>query len=176
MAALSPGTWSLRLLAAATLTLYTLAESSVTSSHRDYANMYSSWALLVTPLFPALGHDHLAEGFALGVAIILIAGSGWAKVLVGGASSWCSTDTLLTILRSYGRLTIPDCGPACPALNRLLAHDGPPAAVAALATGTLVFECALVPLSLLLPSSQRWVMIVCSVGMHCGIALMQVLT
>ena len=78
-AAAAPDNIMWRLAAACVLSLYQLAESSCTHSHRDYAAVYCAWALALLP--PALAH-----GVALGVCVHFIASSGFAKLVIAPAS------------------------------------------------------------------------------------------
>jgi hypothetical protein len=153
-----------RLLAALVMSMYCLAETSVTNSHRDYLNMYTCWAILLSK------NDEVAAGFALGFCILLISGSGWAKILIGG-KAWAESSTLVTILESYHSLTLSECGPLLPFLNRIFRRN--PFLITFLSTSTLIFECAAVPLCLLLPSNLRYIMMIASIGMHIGIGIVQ---
>ena len=154
-----------RLAAAIFITTYHLIESSKTASHRDYANMYTSWALA---LFP--NNDEISQGIALGICILLIAGSGYAKLIVGG-TSWMHSTSLSSILRTYSKYSLSECGPLFPSLNLLLRQH--PSMSTGLSTLTILFECVLVPCCLFLPSKYRWIMILTSIGMHIGIAFSQ---
>jgi len=164
LAAFAPDNRGLRLLAALVMSLYNLLESSVTHSHRDYANCYTAWALALLP-------DQLAQGVALGSAVHLIAASGFSKLFIGGLNSWLSPSTLSTVLRAYGDKSLTQGGPAFPAINRMV--RGQPWLVLFLAGGTLLFECVIIPASLICPPEWRFWMVVLSVKMHLGIALMQ---
>ena len=95
-AAVVPSWRGVRIAAAALLALYHLAESSVTSSHRDYVNVY------VATAFAVCSEERVAAGVALGVCVLLIAGSGWSKIAVGGAREWMEFTTLGTMLSLYG--------------------------------------------------------------------------
>ena len=166
MAALWPDRSWARGLCALVMTLYCCAETSVTASHRDYANLYTSWALVLSP------SDGIAAGVALGASVVLIAGSGWAKVAVGGARCWAlDPKTLGAVLGTYHALPLAECGPTLPALNRTLRRR--PWAVAALSTSTLVFECVLVPAALCMPAWWRSYLVWASVAMHAGIGVVQ---
>jgi len=154
----------LRFVTAACVAVYSLAETSVTHSHRDYAGLYSAVSLAVLP-------DAYAEAVALGVCVHFIAGSGWAKVLVGGLKGWSSPGTLRSILRCYGKYSLGEAGPAFPAMNRLVA--GSDALLRTLSMKTLLFECLVIPFSLFLPSHLRMYMIFASVALHFGIAAVQ---
>ena len=160
-----PNHFSFRCTAALLISLYSLAETSVTSSHRDYLTLYTSWALCLT------NSDALASGFALGFCIVLIAGSGWTKVLIGGWSAWSHASTLANIFKAYHSCTLANCGPLLPSLNRTIRTY--PILITALSTMTLLFECVVVPLSLFMPSNQRWAMMFVSVAMHIGIGVLQ---
>jgi hypothetical protein len=162
---------SLRVLAAVVFSLYSLSETSVTGSHRDYANMYSCWALALLPLSSIVA----VRGVALAVCVFLIAGSGWSKVLVGGGfRAWADGDTLGTIIAHYQQFSFADAGPGVPAVAALCASPSMRPLVGVLATLTLVFEIAIVPASLLcMPSAWRFTMVWASLAMHVGIAAMQ---
>jgi hypothetical protein len=162
--AMAPDIRWLRLVTAACVAVYSLAETSVTHSHRDYAGLYSAVSLAVLP-------DAYAEAVALGVCVHFIAGSGWAKVLVGGLKGWSSPGTLRSVLRCYGEYSLGEAGPAFPAMNRLVA--GSDALLTALSVKTLLFECLVIPASLFLPSHLRVYMVFASVALHFGIAAVQ---
>ena len=177
-----PAPLALRLVVAAWLSLYQLAEAAVTHSHRDFGIVYVCWGLALAPL-------RLARGVALSVGVVLLAGSGYSKLRVGGGAAWARPATLRGVLRTYGALPLAACGPGSPALNRLLVGDdaggdagagGGRAALlrdlvlGALGGGTLLFECVLVPAGALLlpPPLRRW-LAVASVGLHVGICASQ---
>lgn len=164
-AACNPGSMYFRLTAAIFMSMYSLAETSVTSSHRDYANLYTSWALVFS------SSTNVAAGIALGVSVLLVSGSGLSKLLVGGTSEWAHSSTLSTVLAAYNEYSLDRCGPLIPALNvELRRKDW---AVRLLSVTTLMFECILVPLSMFMPSHVRWIMMLLSVGMHIGIGVIQ---
>ena len=132
------------------MTLYQCGEASLTHSHRDFANMYVSWMLVLAP--------GLARGAALGVSVVMLAGSGYSKVSVGGIAGWSQAGTLRSVLRTYGKLSLQQGGPALPALNAAMARDdgGLLGLVSgALGAGTLLFELGAVPLTLMAPRSVR---------------------
>ena len=164
-----PGLRMVRIFTAVIFSLYSLAESSVTNSHRDYANMYACWSLAILPL----DQISIIRGAALGTCIFLISGSGWSKVLIGGARGWSNGDTLYTVIRHYSRFTVAETGPALPFLSEMLLTPRMRPAVAMLSVLTLFFETLIVPLSLLLPSSLRFTMVLASLSMHVGIAAVQ---
>merc|ERR1712216_302651 len=85
--------WTLQLAIALSASAYNLAESSVTTSHRDYAMVYICWALALLP-------DRFAEGAAFGICIHLLASSGFAKLVVGGRE-WLHPGTMRSILSTY---------------------------------------------------------------------------
>ena len=66
LAALFPGSVLLRVAAALVLSVGSCTEFSVTHSHRDFANVYTAWALALLPTW-------LAQGLALG-------NPGWQEV------------------------------------------------------------------------------------------------
>lgn len=154
-----------RVAVAVAVSLYGWTEAAVTHSHRDFAMVYTAWALALLPL-------PMAKGVAHGICIHFIASSGFAKLLVGGVSSWAAPETMRSILRHYGRFNLADAGPLSPMLNRFVCeHDSIASAIAA---ATLVFECVLVPLSLFLPcGGPRFAVALASVGLHIGIATVQ---
>jgi hypothetical protein len=97
VAAWRPDLWACRLAAALALSVFCLVDTSVTHSHRDYANLYCAWLLTVLP--------HYAHSVALGVSIHYIASSGIAKLWVAGsASAWCAPDTLRGVLQTYSKV------------------------------------------------------------------------
>mmetsp|Transcript_19001 Transcript_19001/g.56521 ORF Transcript_19001/g.56521 Transcript_19001/m.56521 type:complete len:147 (-) Transcript_19001:2527-2967(-) len=104
---LFPTSSAARVAAAISLSAYALAESSITNSHRDYANVYSAWALALLP------NSH-AEGVALGACGLLIAGSGYGKLVIGGLLEWGRPSTLRAVLKWYGSMDIGSGGPASP--------------------------------------------------------------
>ena len=164
-AAAWPDVWMVRLGAAAWHSLYVLAETSCTHSHRDHASLYSAWALALLPA-------HLAHGVALGVCVHFVASSGFAKLHVaGGAAAWAEPSTLASILRQYNSLPIREGGPLLPRASALLVRH--PLLVATLSAFTLVFECALVPAALLLPLALRPLLAAVSCMLHVGIAAVQ---
>ena len=72
----------------------------------------------------------------------------------GVARGWgLDGDCLGGILRQYGAMPLSEGGPLSPAMNGLLGEASRRGRFlsASLATATLVFECALVPLALVLP-------------------------
>jgi hypothetical protein len=164
LSAMAPDIRWLRFCTAACVAVYSLAETSVTHSHRDYSGLYSAVSLAVLP-------DKYAEAVALGVCVHFIASSGWAKVLVGGLSGWLSPGTLRSVIQCYGKYSLGEAGPAIPAMNRLVASSD--VLLTSLSAKTLLFECILVPASLFLPSHLRVYMIVASVALHFGIAAVQ---
>ena len=164
-AAVYPESRAARLAAALIFSAYSLAESSITHSHRDYPTLYCLWALVLMP------SDELAAGAALGVCIHFIASSGWAKVLIGGARGWSHPDTMRGVLRAYGKHSVADSGPASKALCEFACSQD--WLLVAISVGTLVFECVLVPAALLLPPTVRWTLVLASVALHLGIASMQ---
>ena len=102
-AAWSANPW-LRLLVAVWHTLYQLAESAYSHSHRDHPCVYCTWALALLP------DPQLASGVALGVCVHFIASSGFAKLhvagrgrggLLAGLKSWPAPGTMRSILRQY---------------------------------------------------------------------------
>jgi len=145
--------------------LYSLCESSVTHSHRDYATLWILWGCVLLP-------SDLARGFGLGICVMFISASGFSKVIVGGGLSFgLHHGTLKAILDTYSKLEIKDCGPLSLTVNRLVA--GSPTLTTGFAAATLLFECIFVPLSLLLPHQFRIIMLVMLVKMHFGIAVVQ---
>jgi hypothetical protein len=111
-----------------------------------------------------------AKGVALGVCIFFISSSGYAKLLVGG-TEWAKSCTLDSVLEQYQKYNVPQGGPGLPALTRFARSQ--PWILSALASGTLLFECVLVPSSLFLPPALRVYMVYGSLGLHLGIAVMQ---
>eukprot|EP00501_MAST-03F_sp_TOSAG23-6_P002479 GSMAST32.ASY1.ANO1.2590.1 assembled CDS len=165
-AARYPSNPIVRYVASIFFSLYCLAETSVTTSHRDYTNMYTSWALAV--LGPS--NDDISAGVALGVSIVMLMASGWAKLLIGGIH-WWNPSTLRNILTTYSTLQVEQYGPLSHFLN--LAIRSRPWMLRCMAFGTIVFECFQAPLSLFIPSNYRYIMIVASIAMHLGIAIVQ---
>ena len=94
------------------MALYSLAETSVTHSHRDYANLYTVTALCVFP-------DRYTKGVVLGICVHFISSSGWSKVLVGGAE-WGLPHTLDSVLKKYQHLKRCQGGPGVPVLTKVL--------------------------------------------------------
>eukprot|EP00931_Biecheleriopsis_adriatica_P004682 TRINITY_DN106311_c0_g1_i1.p1 TRINITY_DN106311_c0_g1~~TRINITY_DN106311_c0_g1_i1.p1 ORF type:complete len:453 (-),score=49.27 TRINITY_DN106311_c0_g1_i1:156-1472(-) len=155
---------ALRLLTAFVASGYALAESSATTSHRDYPMVYISWALALLPA------EH-AEGVALGVCVHFVASSGLAKLIIGGRQ-WLLPCTMRNYLSTYGDLDLINGGPASPWLNRVFCRSDVLPACASLFT--LLFECIIVPIALALPPG--YVRLGIGAGMmflHAGIFLVQ---
>jgi len=163
LAALFPGSRALRCLVALAASLYQLAESSVTMSHRDYLMLYNTWGLALLP-------DAYAAGLALGLCVHFIVSSGLAKLYIGGAE-WVRPETMRSIMRTYGRLSFSEGGPWSPKLNRLVSdHDS---LAWADSLGTLFFECVAVPLAFAVPVGARLTLGVTMLLMHVGIFAVQ---
>lgn len=172
-AAVWPGFALLRLLVAVWLSLYALSESCVTHSHRDHASVYCAWALAMLPA-------ELARGVALGVCVVFIASSGFAKLhvaskpgtsMLDGAAAWCAPGTMRTILRQYAGLQLDNFGPLSPTFNAFVRrHD---LLLSSLAASTLIFECVAVPAALVMPPTMRLLLVVASCSLHMGIAVVQ---
>ena len=78
-----------RSLVAFAVTIFHLADSSRTSSHRDYLMLYNCWVLALcgwvnSLVFPS-GVDEVAQALALGFCIWYIFSCGVSKVVVAGA-------------------------------------------------------------------------------------------
>jgi hypothetical protein len=96
---------------------------------------------------------------------------GFAKLAVGGWGGWTHPDTMRGVLQTYGRYSVANSGPCSHWLNQFACqHD---ALLVLISVGTLFFECVVVVGALLIPPEFRVVMVVASVGLHCGIAAMQ---
>lgn len=155
---------ALRLLVAVATSGYALAESSVTTSHRDYAMVYIMWAVALLPA-------HYAEGVAFGVCVHFIASSGFAKLYVGG-QEWLQPCTMRNYLMAYGELDFKSGGPGSPWMNKLVCrYDVLSGGASAF---TILFECFIVPASLAMPPGAcRLAICVTMVGLHVGILLVQ---
>ena len=158
--------WGCRIFASVVLSLYALAESAVTNSHRDYTLVYCSWALVIFH-----GRDHLARGFALGVCVYFMSASGLGKLHIAGAGAWAHSSTLTGVLQLYGTYSLGEGGPASRALNEMVASS--PLLVSGLSSSTLIFECILVPASLAIRPEQRPIIAAMAFGLHVGIAMVQ---
>ena len=162
---------SVRICLALCLSVYGLVESSVTGSHRDFANVYCAWCLaLLDP------QGAYAKACALGICVHFVHSSGVAKAIIAGPAAWAlDGDCLGGILRHYGKLSLSEGGPGLMPLNRFLAEKTARGRIlsATLATATLLFECAIVPLALALPARLRCHLPVHMVLLHVGIGLAQ---
>jgi hypothetical protein len=167
MAALTTSTaheGACRLFAAVVYSLYVLAETATTHSHRDYATMYIGYAHALLP-------PKWAAAVSLGVAAHFVASSGLSKCLVAGFGGWCDQATLHAVLKHYLADNSSD-GPGSPWLTRWLL--GRPWALRLCAAGTMALECVAVPGSLLLPPEWRAMVVVPAlIAMHLGIAASQ---
>ena len=76
VAALNP-TPLAKILVAVFYSLYALAESSVTNSHRDYANTYTCLCIAFLP-------QCFVEPVALALCVHYLSSAGFAKLLIGG--------------------------------------------------------------------------------------------
>lgn len=66
-----------KLFVAVFYSLFALADSSVTNSHRDYANTYTCWCIALLP-------DDYVEPIALALCVHYLSSAGFSKILVGG--------------------------------------------------------------------------------------------
>ena len=144
----------------AIVALYHLNESSSTGRHGEYPLLYTSVAMLLP--------ERWASGAAWGVAVHFILSSGVAKLQVGGRE-WLAPGTMGAYLGMFCE------SQRRPPLSRRLSRwtSAQPWALRAIAVGTLLLECGLVPATLLLPPfAGRAVGWVALVGMHVGIAML----
>jgi hypothetical protein len=164
-----------RIIIATWMSLYQLAESSVTHSHRDFTNMYLAWGFVASPIFSKNGDNSFCCTFALFACAIMLAGSGLAKVCIGGLYEWAQPNTLMSILESYGERPRSIEGPGLLVLNKVLSNKSSAFAklsVGMLGLATIMFEIVIVPLSLFLPS-LRVPVFFASILLHLGIMVSQ---
>ena len=144
----------------AIVALYHLNESSSTGRHGEYPLLYTAVAMLLP--------EQWASGAAWGVAVHFILSSGVAKLQVGGRE-WLAPGTMGAYLGMFCE------SQRRPPLSRRLSRwtSAQPWALRAIAVGTLLLECGLVPATLLMPPfagrAFGWVALV---GMHVGIAVL----
>jgi hypothetical protein len=153
-----------RVLTAAIFSVYCLAESAATHSHRDYANMYICWLL-------ALFREDTAAALGLGICIHYVASSGFGKCIIGGGRAWVEASTMRGVLREFSSYSLAETGPAFPALNRFVRRQ--PWLLTSISIFTLLFECVAVPAALVLPVGVRFHLVTAMVGLHVGIAVLQ---
>lgn len=160
LAAFLPDVFIVRLIAAVTISLYHLCESSSTNRHGEYPLLYCAWAMLLP--------DELASVAAFGIAVHFILSCGVAKADVGGVAGWCHPSTMRTYLEIYG--SSKSRSPLSRRLNRWVRERR--WATAAIGVCTLGLECVLIPAALLAPPALRplatWALVV----MHVGIAVL----
>lgn len=162
-AGIAPHIATLRYLAAVLLAVYVFAENAVTHGHRDQANVVTAWALAVLP-------ETYAEAVVLGVCVLMMAGSGFAKLLIGGTRDWLAPETLRVYLNEY-KDCVPGVGPGSRALCQwCVERDW---VLFILNIGTIVFECVLAPLAFVMPPRLRCILVVGSVALHLGICVVQ---
>jgi len=163
LASYRPESLACRLLAALSFTAYSLVETSVTHSHRDYPATYALWVLA------CFGESATSQGLILGIAVHLMISSGIAKLRVGGVA-WAYPSTMRGVLGHY----VNKAGADGPLIKPLTAWARSSKAVLfGFGAGTLFFECVVVPLGLFLPPGLRVMVAYGAFGMHVGIAALQ---
>ena len=149
-----------RVAAACVVTCYHLLETSATHRHGEYPLLYNAWAMCIP-------HPAYAAAASLGIAVHFIFSSGVAKLHVGGWR-WGAPSTMRLYLDVYHGSR--SAGPISRTLNRWIARRA--WATAGIGLGTLVLECAVIPLvALVAPAEHRGLAAALMVGMHVGIAL-----
>mmetsp|Transcript_114828 Transcript_114828/g.335838 ORF Transcript_114828/g.335838 Transcript_114828/m.335838 type:complete len:491 (+) Transcript_114828:160-1632(+) len=167
LAAAYPTKLALRFAVAMTATLFHVAESSRTTSHRDYLMVYNCWGLT---LCCGQGSDSIAQALGLGFCLSYIFGSGLAKLFIGGVE-WGGPGTLQAILQTFAKKGSKEGGPILRGLNRIVSSN----ALLAAACGcfTLAFECVAAPLAFVVPMHLRIVYCYGMLVLHIGIAALQ---
>ena len=156
--AVAPNIVAVRLAVAILISVYHLTEVSATNRHGEYPLLYNAWAMCLPNMY--------ASAAAFGVAVHFVLSSGVAKLWVGGLD-WLAPDTLRAYLQMYGRSR--SSPPLSKLLNLFLSERA--WATAAAATIVVVTEVLLVPGTLLLPTSGRWLGSAAMILMHLGIVL-----
>ena len=141
------------------VSVYHLVESASTTRHGEFPLLYTAWAV-------CLSDDALASGATLGVVVHFVLCSGVAKLRTGGMR-WLSPSTMRVYLDLYR--ASQSRPPLSRALNAWLAKRA--WATSAIAVGTIVLECLLVPSTLLAPGPPRVAAALALIGLHLGIAL-----
>jgi hypothetical protein len=150
-----------RLLAALLVSLYHLVESSVTMRHAEYPLLYNVWAM-------CLPTDY-ASAVSWGVAVHFVLSTGLAKIYIGG-NEWTAASTMRFYLTTYYSAKMKMSRPFLPSWNRWACQRN--WATVFIATSTILLECGIVPLTLFLPASTRWIGSACMILMHIGIFLL----
>jgi hypothetical protein len=150
-------TWVARLGVAFVVSFYHLLETSTTQRHGEYPLLYNVWAMCI-PL-PAF-----ASAASLGIAIHFLLSAGIAKLLVGGRA-WFSSATMQHYLSVYRDSRAAP--PLSKKANQFICAR--PWAATCISAATIAVECVLVPLTLFLPPSWRFLATFSVVCMHVGI-------
>jgi len=143
---------------AALFSLYHLLENSTTNRHGEFPVLYAVWGLCIPD-------PRYASAFCLGNTIHFILSSGVCKLLVGGRQ-WLHASTMQTYLRAYSESK--SAPPASMTLNRCAAAA--PWVASGISVSTVVLEVCLIPMTLFLPPSHRFLAVTGLVAMHVGIA------
>jgi len=150
-----------RFAVALVFSLYHLVESSVTHRHGEYPLLYNVWAMCLPSLY--------ASAASWGIAIHFVWSTGIGKIWVGGGTKWMAPSTMRFYLTTYYNAKMKLSRPCLPSLNRWVCQRS--WATVLISVFTILLECGLVPLTLLLPASLRWIGCTGMVLMHLGIFL-----
>jgi hypothetical protein len=156
-----PKWFFVRLATALLVSLYHLVESSVTMRHGEYPLLYNAWAM-------CLPTDY-ASAVAWGVAVHFVLSTGLSKIFIGGFE-WMAPSTMRFYLTTYYSTKMKMSRPFWPSANRWASKRN--WATVFIATSTILLECGLVPLTLVLPSRMRWIGSAGMILMHLGIYLL----
>lgn len=160
LAAVWPQVRVVRALPAVAFALCHVAECSRTSSHWGYLVLYNFWALALLP-------DKYAQAMSLGFVVHYMTATGIAKLLIGGAG-WAD---LRAVLTTFGAKPFKQGGPMVASLNHYVVNHG--WAAKSLGTATLLLECVLAPLALVVPLPWRFIVVIIMILFHAGIAVLQ---
>lgn len=166
----SLGCLTCRWLAAIGISLYHLAETSITNRHGEFVFLYNAWAMAL-PVATSWRH-----ALSFGIAVHFVLSTGWSKVSVGGfdplplglgVPAWLRPSTMRTYLRLYRGARSGAARPALEALSRWMSDV--PVMCSLLSMQTLVFEVIFVPAVMFLDAEWRNLAAVLMLLMHVGI-------